>query len=243
MGYNRTAGNGSSQSMVQHWTYMPICVSFLTVFSISINATVITQYIIHKKLRTPFGILLLNLLSANLLLATITNPLRVISSLYPGWWIGYGYCTLLMYGLYVINLGSLLAHAAITANRLWAVAFPVSFRHRFSQSFAFGMCAVVWFLAHAINLPGVLLDAVYFRHIPLEVYGCFINAAANSLTPWMLCSQACNFVATLFILSAFPFIYYKEKQRSRVQGKKRDASTRLRAKNVDIHPSPSLLST
>ncbi len=41
--------------------------------------------------------------------------------MFAGWFIGSGYCTVLIFGVYVLNAGIRNCHVLIIINRIWAV--------------------------------------------------------------------------------------------------------------------------
>lgn len=215
-------GNGTSANrtlefplLQAKWNYNAVCTTIVAVVALLCNGGVILLYVKKQELRTPFGVLLLHLLCANFIYVLLTNPFRAVSALYPGWWIGNGWCSVFMYAFLTVGFITNLFHLSITAHRLWAVAYPISFRNRFKHSNAIALCAGLWIAAHAIMIPGLALDALYYRRTPLEIYGCVVNLVEPAMSSWGLFTYALGFAMTLFILAALPYVLWKEKVRSR----------------------------
>lgn len=199
-----------------NWTYVPVLSSIITVAGIITNGPVLLVIVKnHSTLLTPFNIYLVNLLIGNLLNLFLFFPLNVIHLAYGDhWWLGFSACTLYLYGLLVLNASMGHCHLLITVNRLWAVSFPISYRNRHRKSVAILICLAMWVYLHVTLLPGVIMDAVYYR-LPVETSGCSFNAeATNSQSHWVAFVQIQGYdLPIVFIAVSYVWIAYRRVKR------------------------------
>lgn len=90
--------------MTATWTYLPCLFTFATILSILFNGSLMLVFITDRDLRTPFNVYMMNLLTANFLCSAVQNPLEIINSIYPTFWLGPQVCTLYQYGAYVLQV-------------------------------------------------------------------------------------------------------------------------------------------
>ena len=171
------------------------------------NFSVILLFVRNASLRTPFTIYLVNLLLANLMCSIAYYPLELLNGLYAVWWAGSAVCTLYQYTLYIAQSAMCNAHALIALNRLWAVTFPVSYRHHHKKSAAVLVCVAMWIFVHVCLLPGLVLDALYYR-LPEETNGCMVNTDGMRVY-WIIIQFVSYNTPELCVIIAFFAICYK----------------------------------
>lgn len=200
-----------------HWSFISIMSLLICGTAAILNGSLLALFTTSQRLRTPFGKLLMNLLLGNFSYAVFDGVMSTAEYLYPIWWFGYHLCTVDLYFQYMLCSGAALCHVMITIDRIWAVAFPISFNQNFNDKAAYCLCALPWIFSHTVILSGVVLDALYYRQVPLELYGCIINTDVYVLKAWSLVFTFFQLFFTLIIVLAFPFIYLKEKKRQKIQ--------------------------
>ena len=186
------------QSLTAQWAALPKIFTVATTLSILFNCLLMLVFALDRNLHTPFNVYLINLLTANLLLSTIQNPLEIINNVYPtAFWPGPTVCTFYIYAQYVLQAGVSGAHILIAVNRTWAVLHPLSYRSIHSRWTAAALCAGMWVYIHVVLLPGVINDArlryansrqviteppnAKKSRVPLKDFAKFLNVDANEI--------------------------------------------------------------
>ncbi|XP_055353080.1 octopamine receptor beta-2R-like [Paramacrobiotus metropolitanus] len=153
------------------------------------------------------------LLASNIILTIMNFPLDIIGSVYSSWWLSSAACNLYLYGNWVLEGGMMHMHVLITANRIWAMQFPVSYKTHHGSSKRTGLFLILlaWIYVHVVCLPGVVLDALYYRQPPAD--GCSMN---DVQVEWINTAQFLVYdMPVLFIVFAYPFLLLKQLQRNR----------------------------
>ncbi|XP_055347764.1 melatonin receptor type 1B-like [Paramacrobiotus metropolitanus] len=206
--------NDTKIPVAAQWTFVPIFATTILIAVLLTNTPVLIQLLLRPHLRTAFNIYLVNLLIANLLLVVFQNPLDILEALYSGWWMGWKVCNLYIYANYVLGGVIMLTHVLIAVNRIWAVTFPVHYRHKHTKCVALGICLVSWMWIHLLILPGIITDALYYRK-PVESFGCQVNNAAQAV--WAMTMHWVLYVLpTPFILASFPYVIIKQMRHKRL---------------------------
>lgn len=196
-----------------HWTFSSIWTLMLCVFVTIFDSIALYAFLKDRRLRTePFNVYLMFLLISNIIYAVLQNPLDIINSLYFTWWLGSKWCIVYLYSTHFLSAIQMLSHVLISASRVWAMTFPISYHRYHSHTLAICLCGCVFIYAHAIQLPEFVHSVQKFRE-PLEIHGCqtqYINSAAIQFAIYAF--------ADVFMLLAYPFVCYKRHQRRRVRG-------------------------
>ena len=162
------------------------------------NCSVLAVFVTKPVLWTSFNIFLMCQMSWDIIYALLKFPLGVVDSLYPYWILNWASCTVLMYATYVGSSMQMHCHVLMSVNRIWAVTFPFNYRHWYTKKTSLALCLAVVIYVHSLMLPGVILDALYYR---LPLGRCVLNVAAQATwyqtinilgypcpTVWMICS-------------------------------------------------------
>ncbi|XP_055336755.1 rhodopsin, GQ-coupled-like [Paramacrobiotus metropolitanus] len=188
------------------------CLFGTTAATLLANCGVLSLFIINKSLRTPFNVYIMALLSANIVFVAVDGPLKLLTYPYPDWRLGAAVCTLRIYTVYIIAAMAIHFHLLITLNRAWAMFWPLSYRKYHSTAVAWWVSGVTVFYLHVLLLPGILLDAVYYR-IPVEK-GCWLDSSPQfawaTFTSWLV-----FIVPKVFIPICYPLLWRKEMRRRR----------------------------
>ncbi|XP_055346196.1 melanopsin-like [Paramacrobiotus metropolitanus] len=188
----------------------------LSVIPLILNTGLLSVYIIHRDLWVPYDMYFLSLLIANILFHGIEAPFNVLMDIHPGYPLGVTGCMVFIYGVCGIAAVQMLTHAAIALNRIWALWMPISFHRQHSFKTAIIINGVVWFIAHAIDLPAAVMDIVFYRR-PLEIIDCFwfeAGAAHAAEKISMAINEILASICFLITLLSFPLILWKQRERS-----------------------------
>ncbi|OWA52940.1 hypothetical protein BV898_17382 [Hypsibius exemplaris] len=197
-----------------NWDFMAAFYIITIILAVSTNATVLGAFLCRQSLRTPFNLYLINLLSANILRVVLETTPELLNHLYSGWWLGDGYCSVLVFGLYFTDAGVQNCHILIAINRIWAVCWPYSYRTTHTRRVALLMCLAGWAEVCAMVLPGFILDTVYYRADPVK-NGCSLNIAAQ--WTWSVVVQFLLYNMGLEAMwVAYPIIWYKRRQTQKI---------------------------
>ena len=102
-------------------------------------------------------------------------------------------------------------HFTITANRIWAICFPVHYRNHHSRKVALAINLCLVSCALTAVSPYVFLDMAYYR-LPEFDNGCTVNPTAQ--WSYMIILQLIYYdVPILFPLAMYPLLCYKHFRR------------------------------
>ncbi|XP_055349188.1 5-hydroxytryptamine receptor 1D-like [Paramacrobiotus metropolitanus] len=205
----------TSNSSAYTWSFTPISEMVISPVAVVLNAYCLFVFLIKRELRTPFNVYLRNLLFANLIYTVLNNPLGIVDALFHTWPLGATACNVYTYSLSALGALTVNSHVIITLNRFWAVTFPVNYRTHHNTRTSLMAVALLWIYVHAICLPGIILDALYYRLNLLE-NRCLLNGAAQFT--WNTFVQFVLYAGPVcFILLTYPFILFKHTRRKRIR--------------------------
>lgn len=204
----------SNTTVSAEWRASLILSTIITSSILLLNISALPLFL--KAKWNNFYAYLINLLLANIMFNALASPLEIINSLYPVWWLEESMCSFYLYASWVLAYVSPYAHILITANRLWAVTFPISYRRNATTKTAVILCLGSWVLAHIFTLPGILMDRIYHK-LPIDEHGCVVNVTTALLQrSWLLFLQLQVFLCEVLIIAAYPYIWYRLKNSRRV---------------------------
>lgn len=206
--FNSTGiGSGS----MSPWTNAVIVALFIRVNAVLINGAVLLMFIQYSHLRTSFSVYVVLLLSFNALIAFMSSVFDISENIYDKWMMGQCLCTIKIYNLWVFSGCIRYTHVLITANRIWAILFPVQYRNYHSKKIAVMLCSCMIACVHIIGLPLIIKDALFYQPYPSENH-CFLN---ERLQPKL--SAATNLMMLTLpiavVVATYPFICYKKRKR------------------------------
>ena len=197
----------------RHLERFNVCLGYiiiaLAVGTLLTNAVVLAAFIKHSTLRTSFNTYLISLILAVLGQALFDLPFLVMSQFVPVWPLGHISCNFYMYSKWIFSAAVRNTHAMISLNRIWALFWPLSYRHAHTKITAIWLCAGTWIYVHVWLCPGLLLDDLYYR---MDEDRCEVNTAA--LHDWALPTQiVVHDFAVLIVGLTYPVIRWKIRQR------------------------------
>lgn len=206
--------NLTGPAYVLNWTFTPIAETVTSVLSLLFNGFVLLVFSTHHQLRTPFTVYVMGTLSYNCMFAIFNNPFDVMAAIFPSWIFGMITCTFYCYTGWVLSGIVINSHMLITINRIWAITFPISYKQNHRQKTALILTACLWIYVHLLCLPGVVLDAVYYR-LPVESNGCYLNTDAQRTWSLVVLFVVFDF-PILFISLACPFLLCRQRNFRRI---------------------------
>lgn len=113
-----------------NWTSLPLFIMTDLCLNLILTAIVLSHFVGYRHLRTSFAVCLINLLIANSMSAVLRICPNVLANVLTKSWTALGdpICSLSLYGNSTIGGGIMMSHALITANRIWALFAPLSYR-------------------------------------------------------------------------------------------------------------------
>lgn len=204
-----TSASSDEKNSAAVWSFLPIFIVTVFILVCLLNGWELLLFTRNARLRTGFNVYLINLLAANVLTALILYPADTAYQLYSKWYMGDEVCTFYLYGNAVIMGGSLLSHALIAINRIWAMTFPISYKVHHTKSVAVMICVGMWAYVHLLALPTVITDHLYYR-LPVEITGCALNG--NRQWKYSIALQFLVYnAAEIIVVACYPYILFKRR--------------------------------
>ncbi|XP_055348593.1 5-hydroxytryptamine receptor 2A-like [Paramacrobiotus metropolitanus] len=208
--------NVTVPAIISTWYFPAVSRVILCILQLTLNIAMLSAFIIRKDLRTSFTVYIIFLLSSNVFYALCEHPLEIIRISYSAWWLPSGACSLYLYLLWVSCAVPMHTHVLITINRIWAIAFPHSYRQHHSSKVACLMCLGNVVYVHVVCLPLVMLDQLRYA-VNAEKYGCSLNFDVSQVNDYASTVQFIVYDGPIvFVVLAYPFLYYKQTQRRKI---------------------------
>lgn len=195
------------------WDVPSLATIILCILIFLFNGMTLFVFIRDRTLQTPFSVHLKFLLGINSVYAASAMPLRIFNNIYVGdWQFGNGWCSVYIYADLILPAIGIHAHILITANRMWALFFPLSYR-KSSAKHAYFLCLAIFVYIHCVIMPLIIYNE---WHYPLPTppgdRSCE-NKEHNAFSnPWGIFAQYAIYLPPeIFCLFAYPFIWYKQK--------------------------------
>ena len=132
---SQSSPNSSSTVFSIEWNVNAVSQILTTVLAFSLNLLVVAFLVKFRHLQTSFTIYLISLCSTNVLYAVLNSPFDIYAQIY-GWIMGNAACAISLYSAWVFSAMAIHSHALITANRVWATFFPISYRNSHNKKWA-----------------------------------------------------------------------------------------------------------
>ncbi|XP_055330415.1 octopamine receptor beta-2R-like [Paramacrobiotus metropolitanus] len=203
---NRTGSVLYTDAQV-NWNSGAVFLACIAVLTFLVNTLILVVFIRHHDLRSSFTVYIMALLSANALYCVTDDIFVIIEHVFALFPLGYGSCTFRLYSGWVLTGIQPHMHVLITVNRIWAIAFPISYRQKHTIKTAVFLVIAAIVYVHIICAPGVVVDAMFYRH-PVEVNGCNINIDYHGQIVWeAICMIVIYDLPIFFMAAAFPFLW------------------------------------
>ncbi|XP_055334066.1 cholecystokinin receptor-like [Paramacrobiotus metropolitanus] len=201
-----------SVSLSTFYATVPYVSIILAVAITCANGVVLAAFFVNRHLRTPFNCYLISLILSDIGQAALDMPFTILSGFQPVWPLGHVACNFNLYAKWVYVAAVRNTHALISLNRIWALFWPVSYKHYHTKSTAIWLCVGTWVYVHVWLMPGLVPDAMVWRK---DDGTCFVNTTAQPV--WAMTTQMCLYNLTLVIITVtYPFIWWKIRQRRKL---------------------------
>ncbi|XP_055340586.1 alpha-2B adrenergic receptor-like [Paramacrobiotus metropolitanus] len=213
-----------------NWTPLLVIKTGVMLLSICLNVGVGFYHLTSPSQVTPFSVYLVGLFIMNVIYCSMCTPLEIASELYGDWWMGHWACNFYNYFEFVISLGPVMLHALIAVSRIWAVAYPVSYREKHTYKIAILLSALGFGYAHIVDVPGYVIDMLYY-HLPEKEYGCRLHTAV--MREWSRAeSVMCRLSPLLLIMLAYVYVT------AAIWRRKRRRTAATYARNYELNTLP-----
>ncbi|XP_055338438.1 uncharacterized protein LOC129588297 [Paramacrobiotus metropolitanus] len=210
---NGTDSNDNISVPIQklNWGFGPIFLITVTCVAFILNVAVLLLFICVRRLRSLFALYICALLLSNVIFCATNDWMIVTNQLFGTWPLSYAACTLHMYAAWVWTGVTMHLHLLITINRIWAISFPHSYRNHHNIKSALIMMGLITAYVHIMCLPGVVLDALYYR-VP---DGCSLNT--DKMIVWDAVVMIVIYDAPIAVMAgALPFLWYQQHRKRRL---------------------------
>ncbi|XP_055349828.1 melanopsin-A-like [Paramacrobiotus metropolitanus] len=200
-----------------------ICRIVILISRFVLNSIVLSVYIARRKMRTPFSVYIMSLLTSNLLDLILFFPFMIANNLGTDashFVFGETGCAVYGYGVAIMRCCCLASHALITLNRAWAMTFPISYKNIHSSRFAVALCVVVMVGIHSLMVPGLVLSE-QTRPRPVQTYGCWYQVSRSKSILNLLSTIGffLFYIMPVIIVAMYPYLFFKYLQaKKRVAG-------------------------
>ncbi|XP_028275992.1 lysophosphatidic acid receptor 6-like [Parambassis ranga] len=163
----------------------------IMVLGLPLNALSLWLLLHHHSLKSPTGVLMVNLAISDLLLV-ISLPMRIYFYATGSWPLGRHACTLLIM-LYRNNIrSSCFFITFISVDRLLAVVYPLRSRHLRTSTNAWKSVALVWLFMLVLSIP----ESVGFLNYQNEnnISTCFENRRQSSAMTLVYLQLVCMII-------------------------------------------------
>ncbi|OQV25598.1 hypothetical protein BV898_00534 [Hypsibius exemplaris] len=201
---------------------LPYIFILICIATLLFNCVVLAAFTKNSNLRTPFNVYIISLVIANLLQACFDLPFTVYSELHPSWELGRIGCNFYLYAKWTFSAAVRNTHSVISLNRIWALFFPISYRHYHTRSMAIWLCLGSWLYVHIFLLPGLVMDAQFYR---VDDGSCQVNT--TSQRAWALPTQIVLYNSSVFIVGvSYPIIWLKVRERRKIDARRNTIHTK-----------------
>lgn len=193
-------------------------VTVICIATILYNILIIIVFIRKSALRTPFGYYVLNVAVADLNFAVFNMVDFIYYTLRnSGVPLGKG-CPFYQLIIWVAAPAACYAIMLISFERVWSLFLPTLYRDYHSNKFSVRVCAVMWLLLIALNIPYISIETMWY-HAPDDVT-CGMNFEKQR-TYSLVLEVVANDLPLILILVNYALLFVKIKRRRRVrfQGK------------------------
>ncbi|CAF1355212.1 unnamed protein product [Rotaria sp. Silwood1] len=138
-----------------------ICLSLIALITALGNIIVLLAFYCDKKLRTINDYFILNMAIADFLVGCFCIPFYIPFSITRSWPFGRLFCKIWVTIDDVATMASVINIVAISINRYWSIAYPISYRKYVKQHFVYLVMGAVWCLSFLNFAPGIWLLSLF----------------------------------------------------------------------------------
>ncbi|XP_055337119.1 lysophosphatidic acid receptor 6-like [Paramacrobiotus metropolitanus] len=200
-------------SVLSTWNSLQTCTSLICVAVYILNGFLLYLFLRRRYLRTVFSIYILTITISQILNAVFQNPLLFVVRDYVVHGKGDTFCMVYLYLKQTIGTSLPSFHMLVALNRIWALCYPMSYRHRHTKKLAGVLCAGTWLFIHVVVVPGLFMEGLYFR-TRQNNFLCTFSTGDPKMEYWSITvTITLSIVPEVVILLFYPFALWKRRQR------------------------------
>ncbi|CAF3159840.1 unnamed protein product [Rotaria socialis] len=140
-----------------------LCLSLIALITALGNIVVLLAFYCDNKLRTINDYFILNMAIADFLVGFFCIPFYIPFSITQSWPFGHLFCKIWVTIDDVATMASVINIVAISINRYWSIAYPISYRKYVRQHLVYIVMASVWCLSFINFAPGIWLLNLFYK--------------------------------------------------------------------------------
>ncbi|CAF3987883.1 unnamed protein product [Rotaria sordida] len=237
-----TITNTSNSSSIIISISIGLCLSLIAFITAFGNIIVLLAFYCDKKLRTINDFFILNMAIADFLVGFFCIPFYIPFSITQSWPFGRLFCKIWVTIDDVATMASVINIVAITINRYWSIAYPISYRKYVKQHFVYVVMGAVWCLSFINFAPGIWLISL-FNNNRNNITHNDCSGDYNHSFIYMLIAQFNYFIWPFIVLCVLNMlIMLNIWKRSRKMNHRMSFSQSIKSKEQNIGSSPLVIS-
>ncbi|CAF1399604.1 unnamed protein product [Adineta steineri] len=157
--------DSSNSSSIIFSCFIGIGLSLIALITAFGNIIVLLAFYCDKKLRTVNDYFILNMAIADFLVGFFCIPFYIPFSLTRFWPFGELFCKIWVTIDDVATMASVINIVAISINRYWSIAYPLTYRKCVNQNLVYLVMIGVWCLSFINFAPGIWLMSLFDKGI------------------------------------------------------------------------------
>ncbi|CAF1292036.1 unnamed protein product [Rotaria sordida] len=190
--------NTSNSSSIIILILIGICLSLIALITALGNIIVLLAFYCDKNLRTINDYFILNMAIADFLVGSFCIPFYIPFSITQLWPFGSLFCKIWVTIDDVATMTSVLNIVAISINRYWSIAYPISYRKYVKQHFVYLVMGAIWCFSFINFAPGIWLLSLFNNNNNITRSDC--SGDYNRSFVYMLIAQFNYFIWPFIVL-------------------------------------------
>ncbi|CAF1329671.1 unnamed protein product [Rotaria sordida] len=190
--------NTSNSSSIIILILIGICLSLIALITALGNIIVLLAFYCDKNLRTINDYFILNMAIADFLVGSFCIPFYIPFSMTQLWPFGSLFCKIWVTIDDVATMTSVLNIVAISINRYWSIAYPISYRKYMKQHFVYLVMGAIWCFSFINFAPGIWLLSLFNNNNNITRSDC--SGDYNRSFVYMLIAQFNYFIWPFIVL-------------------------------------------
>ena len=210
-GVNITIGNSTTASTdpdygQQSVTWFAVIV---LVAAVTVNGICLTAFAVERRLHTVFNYYLINLTITDICYTAISMPSFIVQNFYGYWPASRNLCTFYLWADWTFSSSVGTTVLVIGADRVWALYWPIHYRHNHTRKVTLIVLAGMWLWLLASILPGIIAN-----HLTADLQLCEVTMETQLKRGWGLFVNLANYIIPqFFIITSFVLVALKVARR------------------------------
>ncbi|XP_055330721.1 substance-K receptor-like [Paramacrobiotus metropolitanus] len=217
---NSGISNSATSATEIVWGFEYCLTAVCSILSLLLNSVVATFLLVRRELRKPFNCYLISILIADGLISLL-GCINIAKDFIDENRMGKAVFVFMQYIYWVVAGIPLNLHVLVAGNRVWAVAYPFSFKLHHSYSFAVCLICAAIFYVHLICLPVVIMFDVFFD----DMFATDVAQVPEILVMWKKGVMLLIYDAPIVMMAAsWIFVAFRlKRQRNAISEKPRNS--------------------